>query len=316
MTSTATFELGTNEKSVRKGVLIMLAGFALFAIMNAIVKDLAASFPVSQIVFFRGLFGLLPMALLLYWSGVRPTVTMARIRSHMPHVLVMTTVLLMAYVAFGILPLAEVTAIFFLSPVLVALMSAFFLKEHISLRLWIAVGGGFLGVLLIARPSGLSADIGLIYGIGAAILGAVTMLQQRALSRHNDTLEIVFWFMALSTLLMVPTLPFYWVTPTTSQWMIVIMMGVVSCIGQFLIILPLRYAPASRLAPVHYSNLLGGLVVGYLWFNEVPDLIMLLGCLIVVVATGLVLFAKPALTSAAAIDAVEIMPPDPAEQKT
>lgn len=316
MTSTATFELGTNEKSVRKGIFIMLAGFAVFAILNAVVKDLAASFPVNQIVFFRGLFGLLPMAVLLFLSGVRPTVTMTRIRSHLPHVLVMTTVLLTAYVAFAMLPLAEVTAIFFLSPVLVALMSAVFLKEHISLRLWVAVGGGFVGVLLIARPSGISADVGLVYGIGAAILGAVTMLQQRALSRHNDTLEIVFWFMALSTLLMVPTLPFHWVAPNPSQWMTVTMMGIFSCVGQFLIILPLRYAPASRLAPVHYSNLLGGLVLGYLWFNEVPDLIMLLGCVIVVVATGLVLFAKPALTAPAAIDAVEIMPPDPGERET
>ncbi len=210
----------------------------------------------------------------------------------------MTTVLLMAYVAFGILPLAEVTAIFFLSPVLVALMSAFFLKEKISQRSGSRLLAGLLGVLLIARPTGISADVGLVYGIGAAILGAVTMLQQRALSQYNDTLEIVFWFMSLSTLLMVPTLPFFWVAPEPSQWLVLIMMGIVSCIGQFLIILPLRYAPASRLAPVHYSNLIGGLVVGYFWFAEVPDAVMLIGCLIVIAATGLVLFAKPALTIA------------------
>jgi drug/metabolite transporter (DMT)-like permease len=316
MTSTDAFALDGSEASIRKGVLIMLAGFALFAIMNAIVKDLAATFPVNQIVFFRGAFGLLPMAVLLAATGVRPTFTLSRVASHLPHVLVMTTVLLTAYVAFGMLPLAEVTAIFFLSPILVALMSALFLKERIALRLWLAVGGGFAGVLLIARPSGLSADLGLVFGAGAAILGAVTMLQQRALSRQNQTLEIVFWFMALSTALMIPTLPLFWVTPDPSEWLVLVMMGIVSCVGQFLIILPLRYAPASRLAPVHYSNLLGGLVVGYLWFGEVPDTIMLLGCVIVVVSTGLVLFAHSPVTTAAAIDAVEILPPDPAEEQS
>jgi drug/metabolite transporter (DMT)-like permease len=287
-------ELTLEERAARKGIAVMLSGLLLFAGINALVKELASVFPVNQIVFFRGAFGLAPLAALLGATGVAPVFSIRNVLANVPHVIAMTGTLLLAYVAFAILPLSEVTAIFFLQPVLVAVLSSLVLREHVSGRLWIAVGAGFAGVLLIARPSGVSTDIGVAYGLGAAVLGSITMLQQRVLSRRFETLEIVFWFMALSSLAMVPSLLAFWVPPTPLQWAMLAFMGIVSGLGQFLLVLPLRFAPASRLAPVYYSNLLGGLTFGYLWFGESPDATMLVGCVVVVAATALALTAGPA----------------------
>lgn len=304
MTIEAAIEPAPDEGAVRKGMSIMLAGIFLFAFMNAAVKELAAVFPVNQIVFFRGAIGILPIVVLLAIHGGRPTVTPRRIGLHLPHVLLMTGALLLSYTAFGLLPLAEVTAIFFLLPVLVAIISALVLREAVPLRLWTAVVGGFLGVLIIARPSGVSADIGVAFGVGGSLAAAVAMFQQRSLTRDNDSLEIVFWFMVLSTLLMAPTLAFAWIRPTFDQWMLLLVMGVVSSVGQYLIVLPLRYAPAWRLAPLHYTNLLGGLLIGYFWFAEVPDLSMIVGCAVVIAATALVLTARPSTSPAPIPDAL------------
>ncbi|WP_181702442.1 DMT family transporter [Chthonobacter albigriseus] len=300
-----------DERAARKGIAIMLAGIVLFAFMNAVVKELAAVFPVNQIVFFRGLIGLLPLGVLMAMNRVRPTLTIRHAASHVSHAIFMTATLLLSYTAFGLLPLAEVTAIFFLLPVLVALMSAAFLREKISLRLWMAVTGGFLGVLLIARPTGISGGIGVLFGMAGAFAGAISMFQQRTLMRNNDTLEIVFWFMVMSSLMTLPTLAFAWVQPTLEQWVLLLVMGIISSVGQYMIVLPLRYAPASRLAPLHYTNLLGGLIIGYLWFHEVPDAMMLAGCAVVIGATALVLTAKAPAPAPAVIDAVEPLEPEP-----
>jgi drug/metabolite transporter (DMT)-like permease len=282
-----------DERAVRKGILIMLCGLLLFAVLNAMVKELAAAFPVNQIVFFRGFFGLIPLVGLLAAMRIIPRPEPGRVAANLPHVLAMTGTLLLAYVAMGALPLAETTAIFFLTPVLVAVLSAVVLREAIPLRLWAAVSIGFVGVLVIARPSGLSVEMGVAYGLAAAVLGSVSMLQQRHLALRLDPLEVVFWFMALSSLAMLPTLFVWWAWPTPAQWTTLAVMGVVSGVGQFLLILPLKFAPASRLAPMHYTNLLGGIVVGYLWFGEVPDTVMVVGCLIVAGSTALVLAGGP-----------------------
>jgi drug/metabolite transporter (DMT)-like permease len=283
----------SDERAARKGIAIMLCGLAIFAVLNGMVKDLTKVFPVNEIVFFRGTFGLLPLASAYALSAKRPRFKAAHLIANLPHVAAMTGTLVLAYIAFAILPLGEVTAIFFLQPVLVAALSALYLREAVSPKVWVAVAIGFAGVLLISKPTGFATDIGVFYALGAAICSAFTMLQQRSLSARMDTLEIVLWFMALSSLAMLPTFSLYWVTPSPWQWGMLALMGLVSGGGQFLLVLPLRYAKASRLAPLQYTNLLGGLVVGYLWFAEIPDVVMVIGCAVVVAAAALVISAGP-----------------------
>ena len=96
-------------------------------------------------------------------------------------------------------------------------------------------------------------------------------------------LTILFVMMA-EVLIFVPTIPFFWATPSPEDLAGLIIMGLVSGAGQFLIILPFRYASAATLGPVQYFSIVGGVLVGYFWFAEMPGWTTIIGALIVMSA--------------------------------
>jgi drug/metabolite transporter (DMT)-like permease len=272
-----------------KGILIMLLSLTIFSVLNGVVKDQMQSFPVNEIIFFRNGIGVLPLLLLLPWAG-----GLAILRPHLPwgHLLqglAMSATLVLSYTAFDLIPLAEVTAILFLLPIITTVLAYFFLGERAGVKAWLSVALGFSGVLLIVRPAGLSIEVGALAAIAAALFAAIAMLAVRVLSERNASLSISIWYMILSTVIFLPTLFFWWMTPTFDQLLGLLLMGVASGVGQYLMILAFRYASASTLSPVQYGNLLGAIVVGFFWFGEVPGPPTLIGAAIVMAAMALVL---------------------------
>ncbi len=148
------------HRDARKGVLLMLGGLALFSILNGVVKAQAAIFPVNQIVFFRNSFALISLLLLMQWMGRRDLLRTHRPAAQFGQGLCFTGVLLFMFFAYRHLPLADATAISFLQPLLVVILSAPLLGEKVTLSRWVAVGVGFAGVLLMVQPSGNGSLIG------------------------------------------------------------------------------------------------------------------------------------------------------------
>jgi len=272
-----------------RGIAIMILGLLVFAVLNGVVKDQAQRFPVTEIIFFRNLFGLIPLLavvpLIGGWQILRPV----NLPGHLIQAVAMSVTLVCAYLAFATIPLAEATAIMFLQPVILVLIAHFFLKERASRTAWIAVSLGFAGVLLIARPVGVGLGPGTIAAIGGAFFAAVAIAQVRSLAASNSALTITIWYMMLSTLIFLPTTAFLWSMPSPQDLVGLILMGLVSGAGQFLIILPFRYASAATLGPIQYFSIVGGLIVGYFWFAEVPSWTTIIGAVIVMSAMALVL---------------------------
>ena len=144
---------------------------------------------------------------------------------HVTHGITMTLSPLLAFVGFRLMPLTDATAISFLRPLLVTLLAGLLLRETVRLTSWIAVLLGFAGVLVMLRPGAGIFDQGAIYSLGAAFIGALNMLQQRRLSLIDPTIGIVFWYRAMSSLVLLPTLAVCWVTPTPGQLAGLIVMG-------------------------------------------------------------------------------------------
>ncbi|MDJ0390471.1 DMT family transporter [Roseomonas sp. E05] len=278
------------EQNLRKAVLIMTLGVALFSVLNGVVKDQATRFPVNQIVFFRNALALPPLIVILLATGSIHRLRTRHLRRHITHAATMTASLMLAFIGFRLLPLAEATAISFIRPLIVIALAAPLLGERVTLRSWAAVSLGFAGVLIVAQPGadGLLA-VGALYSLAAAFIGALNMLQQRALSLTDHTLGIVVWYMGLSSLLLLPTLFVSWVPPSGAELAGLIGMGLASGVCQYVIMRPLAYAGAAALAPVQYTNLLWSILIGYLWFADVPGPAVLLGSAVVVAATMLVL---------------------------
>ena len=276
------------DRNAPKAIAIMLTGIALFSILNGVVKDEAAIFPVNQIVFFRNALALPALAVVIALSGGIGQLRTGHPFRHVTHGITMTFSLMAAFVGFRLMPLAEATAISFLRPLLVTLLAGLLLRETVRPMAWIAVLLGFAGVLVMVRPGAGVFQQGALYSLAAALIGALNMLQQRRLSLIDQTMGIVFWYMAMSSLVLLPTLAGWWVPPTPGQLAGLIGMGLASGLCQYIMIRPLYYARASTLAPVQYSSMVWSILIGFLWFGDVPTPLVLTGSAIVIAATFLV----------------------------
>lgn len=277
--------------NVRRGMLLMLAGLALFSLLNGLVKFLAETFPVTEIIFFRNLFALVTLLAMVPGLGGVKALRTTNKGGLALQAVQFTAVLGFIFVAYRHMPLADATAISFLQPLLVVLLSAPFLGERVTVSGWIAVALGFAGVMLMMRPTGSASA----FGVGMAVIGtvfsALSLLQQRNLSRGATSIAIAFWTLGGSALLIAPTLPFAWVTPTPAQWAWLVGNGLASGACQYLTTRALYHAPVGAVAPLNYTKMVWAVLVGFVWFGDVPTFGMLIGSATVILA-GLIVYRE------------------------
>jgi len=274
--------------NVRRGMLLMIAGLALFSVLNGVVKFLAETFPVNQIIFFRNFFALATLLAMAPALGGLKALRASNKGGLALQALQFTGVLGFIFLAYRYMPLADATAISFLQPLLVVLLSAPFLGERVTRVGWIGVILGFAGVMLMMRPTGDASAFGISMALIGTVFSALSLLQQRNLSRGATSIAIAFWTLGGSALLIAPTLPFYWVTPTPPQWAWLIGNGLASGACQYLTTRALYHAPVGAIAPLNYTKMVWAVLVGFLWFGDVPTLGMLAGSATVIFASFIV----------------------------
>lgn len=272
----------------RKGILLTLAGLILFSILNGIVKAQTEIFPVAQIMFFRNAFALLPLVLFIGLSAGWRSVRTERASLHIMHALLVSGAIGLIFLGYNALPLADATAINFAAPLVVCLLSAPLLGEKVGPLKWFAVLVGFAGVLVMVRPGGDVVREGALYSFAGTVLSAVGLLLARHLSRFDATTTIVFLFMILSSLMMLPILPFVWIAPTPPQLAGLIGMGIASGIAQYMTTRALFHATAATIAPLGYTKMIWALLIGYFAFGDWPEPLVLAGAGLVLFSTWLV----------------------------
>lgn len=280
----------TEETTARKrrplqGIAIMLAGLALFSILNAVVKAQSELFPLNQIIFFRNTFALLPLLAILYWSGGLGRLRTQRASHHVALSLLFTLTLFCIFYAYSVLPLADATAIAFSQPLIVVILASVLAFERANLLGWCSVGIGFAGVLIMVQPSGAGQGMGYAMALLGSALGAGSMLVQRSLALTEGSILIAFYTLSLSAIVTLPSLAFAWAPPTAPQTAGLIAMGVASGLCQYLIVHAFYHASAAIIAPVTYTKMLWAVLIGYLWFGDVPSVQILIGSVIVLVAS-------------------------------
>jgi drug/metabolite transporter (DMT)-like permease len=289
----------------RRGILLFAAGIALFSMLNGVVKAQAELFPINEIVFFRNAFALIPILLMLRASGTLPALRTSRLGSHVALSATFMATLFLLFNAYSMMPLADATAIAFTQPLIVTILSVPFAREKVRGVEWVAVAIGFAGVLLVARPSGEGAGLGALLALLGSASGAATMLQQRRLSGLESTHVITFYTLGLSALVLLPTLFVSWSSPTPAQLAGLIAMGLASGVCQYLTVRAFYHAPAATLAPVTYTKMLWAVIIGLVWFGDVPTVAVLSGAAVVIVATLLVMRRERPRSHAAALDPAE-----------
>jgi drug/metabolite transporter (DMT)-like permease len=274
----------------RRGALWMIGAASGFTLNTALVKALgAADFHPFQLAFLRT--GIAFLALLpLVWRAGPGLLYSRRPGLHLLRGLFGGAAVVAGFTGLTLIPLADFTALSFTTPLFIILMAVLLLGEQVRWRRWSATVVGFLGVLVMLRPGAAGFDsatfnLGALCALGMAFGIAVASTLVKRLPPEEAALSLLFWFSFSATLLIAPLAVFTWRAPSPGEWFWLTAMGVLGAGAQFLIIRAYKVGEATFVAPFDYSKLLLAGVIGYLVFDELPDLWTLAGALIIVGAT-------------------------------
>ena len=285
-----------------RGIALKVMSVVVFIAMSALIKSTSQHVPAGEAVFFRSLFA---MPVIVVWLILRAELaTGLRTVNPMGHVwrgVVGTCAMGLGFAGLAYLPLPEVTAIGYASPLVVVVFAAMFLGEDVRLFRIASVALGLTGVMVVLSPrltivSGDAASTREAFGAMLVLCGAfcaaLAQVFVRKLVHNEKTAAIVFYFSLTSTLLSLTTLPFGWAVPTVTETALLVSCGLLGGVGQILLTSSYREADASLVAPFDYASMLFALLIGYFAFDEVPTRTMLIGAALVIFAGILIIWRE------------------------
>jgi drug/metabolite transporter (DMT)-like permease len=200
------------------------------------------------------------------------------------------------FTALTLIPLADFTAITFTAPMFLTVLAMVFLGERIHAYRWTALAVGFAGVLIMVGPhlSFGSGSLGVGLSLAAAVFSAVAMMFLRSMSGSGGehAITITFYFSVTSMAVAALTVVAGWPMPNAEQWVLIVLIGVLGVFGQLLMTWSYRYAEASMIAPLDYTNLLFAVLYGYVFFGEAPHVSMWIGAPLVIAAGLIILWRE------------------------
>ena len=282
------------DASANRGILLALLAFGAFATHDALIKVLGTEYTVFQIIFFSVLFSFIPMTMAL-----TADTTVANLRPRHPwlvaiRTVTMITAMIAAFIAFTRLPLAQTYALLFATPLLITALSIPFLGERVGVRRWIAVVVGLIGVVIVLRPGAVPLDLGHVAALVASLAAAVSSIMVRRAGPEERSAVLILYPMLANILLMAVILPWVYVPMPFLDLALVATVGLLATTGQFLIVAAYKTAPAARVAPMQYSQILWAVPFGAILFGDVPDIWVGVGS-VVIIASGLFIVWRESL---------------------
>ncbi|MCE2933691.1 MAG: DMT family transporter, partial [Hyphomicrobiales bacterium] len=184
------------------------------------------------------------------------------------------------------LPLADASAINFVWPLLITVLSVLMLKEKVGVRRWAATLLGFAGMLLIIRPGTSAFQMAALYPLGAALLWSFAAVVTRSVSAHDRAATTLVWTSLVMLAGATVLIPFFWRPMTGQEWLLMGLIGGISIVGHSMLVFAYERASASFLAPFSYAQLVWATILGYLVFGSLPDRWIAAGA-ILIVASGI-----------------------------
>lgn len=273
---TSTRDLASER--ILAGIGLVLLAVACFATLDTATKLSTAAVPILMGVWVRYAFQAVATTLVLL-----PRHGTALLRTRHPRYQLLRGALLLAsstlaFFSLRYMPLAEFTSIVLIAPLVITLLAATTLKEHVSPLRWALVAGGFAGTLVILRPGGDAFSWAMFLPIGLVLTNAWFQVLTSKLARTEDPLTMHFYTGWVGTLLASFALPFVWTAlPSWHWWALLCLMGFMGTVGHFFLILAYQRAPASTLTPYLYAQIAFAMLGGWIMFSHVPDRISLIG---------------------------------------
>ncbi len=287
--------------STLRGIVLVATGISIFSVQDVIIRLLSDEYSVIQIMFIRALVALVPMAMFVYWEGGFATLRTPRLWLHAVRGLLMVSSYTAYYLGLAALPIADNTAIFFVSPLVVTIFSVVFLGEKVGLRRFMAVIAGFVGVLVIVQPGSGTFGIAAILPLMAAVTYSGSIMITRRLGRTQTGASMAFYAMimflitsscagmvlgdggyATDSHLSLGFLLRGWQIPGLRDLLLLILCGLIAACGFYCLSQGYRVAQASIVAPFEYVSMPIAVIWGIAIWDEVPRLTTVVGIALIV----------------------------------
>ena len=280
------------HQNIFKGFTLVAVGLLLFACMDATTKYLTAHHNVPFVVAMRYIIQCSIMFVILAPRHSKHLIHTQRTGLVVVRSLALCCASLFVGLALQRMPVAETTAITFLAPMFVVLLSPL-LGEKISVIGWVAAIMGFTGVLFIARPGNGLDMAGIIFALLAVCANTVYQMLSRVLASTEKAITLLFYTAIIGSICFGLVMPWYWENkmPSNLDIVLFLVVGISGGLGHYLFTLAYRYAPASSLSPMLYLQLLWAGLLGWLIFDTTPDGLSILG-MIIIAASGLMIALK------------------------
>jgi len=271
------------------GGICMILSVLFFSLMDVLIK-ITYKFDVGQVMFSRALFGLIPIFFLIPKKQLKDFYKTKYKGLHFYRSFIGTIAMYAIFVGLRNLELAEVTSMAFSGPIWVVIFSILFLGEKIKAKRWIAVGLGFIGVLVISKPGFVNLNFYYIYPIIFTLgFAGVSIFIRRLTLLGEPVYLIAFYFSICSAIFGLFTLPFGgWLMPSGYELGLLILIGLLGSIANLLLTKSYQLAEVSLTTPLKYLSLVFATIFGFYIFNEVPTIYTLYGASLIIISSAII----------------------------
>jgi len=278
------------------GAVYMIMSVLFFSLMDILIK-ITDQYDVGQTMFFRAFFGLIPIYFLIPKERIRDFYKTSYLKLHFYRSFFGAIAMAAIFIGLRNLQLAEVTAMAFSGPLWVVVFSMFFLSEKIRLKRWIAVGLGFIGVIVISKPGFENLNFYYIYPIIFCIGFAGVSIIIRKLTLVGEPVWLIaFYFSLVSGLGGLITFPLgKWTMPNNYDLIFFILIGLLGSIANLLLTQSYKLAEVTLTTPLKYLSLVFAIIFGFYFFEEIPTIYTLSGAGLIVVSSAIIFFRESEL---------------------
>ena len=308
MASTAS-AANIGARSLSQGMIFMVLAMLMLPGIDALAKLVSGSVSAGQTAWARFFFQIILLAPAIVWQGGlsqsglifdRALLFNRALWAHAARGFLIALATLLFFAALKVMPLADAIAVFFVQPFIVTLLAALILGEAFGWRRMVAIAIGFGGALLIIKPSYEAFGLTALLPVGTAISFAFYVILTRWLVQTASPLTMQFLAGVFGLITMTIALAFgnaYEVavlTPTwpgTTEWQLLALLGVIATTGHILVVMAYSRAPVATLAPLQYLEIVSSATLGFLLFNDLPDLLTWVG-IFIIVSSGMFVFYR------------------------
>jgi len=274
-----------------KAISYNLLAWAILPFMDTIAKYLSSDLSFFQITWARYFFTVVFALSFMFFFSRKNLTWSTQPKLQILRGLTLFFANVLFFYSISIISMAKALILAFIAPLVTTALSPFLLGEQVGFRRWFAVLVGFVGSLIVIRPGFIDFNLASVAALGTGVFYGIYLIITRKLHTSDNPLLTLLLTGVVGAVCGSLIVPVVWINPSFNEWSLLALMGVFACIGHLFLILSLKYADASKLAPFGYFEIITNVILGYYFFMDFPDIWTWIGFSIIV-SSGLYIFIR------------------------